>query len=124
MALFQSWRSGHYPDITTLDHLPGREIERYLGLVQYSDKGFTGNFPKKSGELFQGLLNAASDAGGDAVINMRVSTGSYQAQGSQWVCAFVIVYGEAVRTTSAEADRAPITDEPTLVSREEAGHGA
>lgn len=76
--------------------IPGRTIEKVIGLVEYTRKGVAGDVPKISGELFQSLLATAQEHGGNAVINVQVVSGSYQQQGSKWNVTYVIVYGDAV----------------------------
>lgn len=81
---------------TTLAQIPGKEIVRSLGVIEYTKKGIAGNAPKLSSGIFQSLLVAAQEKGANAVVNVKLMSGSYQAQGSQWQVTYVIAYGDAV----------------------------
>jgi len=81
----------------TLDKIPGRTIEKDIGLVQYTQKNIAGDVVKISDDIFQGLLKMAQEAGGNAVINVRLVTGSYKPMVSRFEQAtYVIAYGDAV----------------------------
>ena len=79
-----------------MSEVPGRSVVRALGLVEFTQKAIAGDAPKVSASLFRSLFDAAKEAGANAVINVRVATGSYQQQGSQWQVTYVIAYGDAV----------------------------
>jgi hypothetical protein len=79
-----------------LAHVPGKSVVRALGLVEYTQKAIAGDAPKISESVFRALLQAAMQKGANAVINVRLATGSYQQQGSQWQVTYVIAYGDAV----------------------------
>jgi len=81
---------------TTLDHVPGKEIVQSLGLIEYTKKGIAGDAPKLSSSIFESLLAAAKEKGANAVVNVKLMSGSYQAQGSQWQVTYIIAYGDAV----------------------------
>jgi uncharacterized protein YbjQ (UPF0145 family) len=76
--------SGLIEGCYTLATVPGRTITKSLGTVQFTKKGLAGDMPDESMGIFQSLLEVAKRAGGNAVINVRLITGSYQRQGSQW----------------------------------------
>lgn len=76
--------------------VPGRSVVRALGLVEFTQKGIAGDAPKVSPSIFRSLLEAAKESGANAVINVRLSTGTYQQQGSQWQVTYIIAYGDAV----------------------------
>jgi hypothetical protein len=76
--------------------VPGRSVVRALGLVEFTQKGIAGDAPKVSPSIFRSLLDAAKESGANAVINVRLSTGTYQQQGSQWQVTYIIAYGDAV----------------------------
>jgi uncharacterized protein YbjQ (UPF0145 family) len=81
---------------TTLAQVPGKEIIKSLGLIEYTKKGIAGDAPKLSSGIFESLLSAAKEKGANAVVNVKLMAGSYQAQGSQWQVTYVIAYGDAV----------------------------
>ncbi len=85
-------------DCTTLPSIPGKEIVKSLGLIEYTKKGIAGDIPKISANIFESLLSAAKEKGADSVVNVKVMSGTYQAQGSQWQVTYVIAYGDAVVT--------------------------
>lgn len=81
---------------TTLSQVPGKEIIKSLGLIEYTKKGVAGDAPKVSSGIFESLLAAAKEKGANAVVNVKLMSGSYQAQGSQWQVTYIIAYGDAV----------------------------
>lgn len=83
---------------TTLTQIPGKEIVKSLGIIEYTKKGIAGDVPKLSAGIFQSLLAAAQEKGANAVVNVKLVSGSYQAQGSQWQVSYIIAYGDAVVT--------------------------
>lgn len=80
----------------TLDHVPGKQIKSSLGLVEYTKIGITGDVPKLSEGIFQSLLQSAREKGANAVVNVRLVSGSYDAQGTKWQETYIIAYGDAV----------------------------
>lgn len=80
----------------TLQEIPGRRITKSLGLIEYTKKGIAGDIPKISDEIFRSLFSAAKERGANAVVNVRLVSGSYHAQGSQWEVTYVVAYGDAV----------------------------
>ncbi|MFM5467773.1 heavy metal-binding domain-containing protein [Aeromonas veronii] len=80
----------------TLQEIPGRKITKSLGLIEYTKKGIAGDIPKISDEIFRSLFSAAKEKGANAVVNVRLVSGSYHAQGSQWEVTYVVAYGDAV----------------------------
>lgn len=77
-------------------------IEKYYGLVQYSQKGINGSTISREiiKKIFNELLNTAKSVGANAVINVRIESGSYQVNGSALVVTYIIAYGDAVYLTS------------------------
>jgi hypothetical protein len=80
----------------SLAEVPGRPVVQALGLVQFTQKGVAGNMPAESKSIFASLVAAARERGANAVINVRLTTGTYQQQGSQWNVTYVVAYGDAV----------------------------
>lgn len=68
----------------TRSDVPGKTISKSYGLVQYTKKGIAGDITKEINEIFQKLFSIAKEKGANAVVNVRMMTGSYQQQGSQW----------------------------------------
>lgn len=83
-------------DCYTMGDVPGREIEKSMVLVQFTKKGVAGDVPNEIDGVFQSLVQTAREKGANAVVNVRVTTGSYQQQGSQWEVTYIVAYGEAV----------------------------
>lgn len=80
----------------TTVQVPCKKIVKNIGLVEYNQKGITGDIPKCCESIFKSLLETAKEKGGNAVINVQLTTGSYQQQGSGWIVSYVIAYGDAV----------------------------
>ena len=76
--------------------VPGRSVVKALGLVEFTQKAIAGDAPKITPSIFRSLLEAAKEQGVNVVINVRLTTGSYQQQGSQWQVTYIIAYGDAV----------------------------
>ena len=76
--------------------VPGKEIIKSIGLVQYTKKGIAGDVTEEINSVFQSLLNAANQKGANAVVNVRFETGSYHQRGSQWEVTYITVFGEGV----------------------------
>lgn len=76
--------------------VPGRTVVQALGLVEFTQKAIGGDAPKVTPSIFRSLLQAAQELGGNAVINVRLTTGAYEQQGSQWQVTYIIAYGDAV----------------------------
>jgi uncharacterized protein YbjQ (UPF0145 family) len=83
-------------DCYTRSEVPGKRIEKSIGLVQYTKKGIAGDILNEIDGIFKSLLQVARDKGANAVLNVRIITGSYQQQGSAWEVTYIVAYGEAV----------------------------
>lgn len=88
--------SSHVIDCYTRSDVPGRTIEKSIGLVQYTKKGIGGDVTDEIDGIFQSLIQTAKEKGANAVVNTRITTGSYHQQGSKWEVTYIIAYGEAV----------------------------
>jgi len=88
--------SGFIEGCYTMHEIPGKNISRALGLIEYTQKGIAGDMPKLCEEIFEGLLASAKKKGANAVVNVRVMAGSYQERDSQWEVTYVVAYGDAV----------------------------
>lgn len=88
--------SGVLESCYSLSEIPGKKIAKSFGLVFYTQKNLAGNIPKKTRDIFFGLQEAAKELGANAIINVRLTSGSYFAQGSGWEVSYVIACGDAV----------------------------
>jgi len=80
----------------TRSDVPGKTIEKSLGLIQFTKKGIKGNITKEIDGIFESLIRVAREQGANAVINVQLTTGSYEEAVNQWEASYLIVYGEAV----------------------------
>lgn len=82
----------------TMSEIPGRKISRALGLVEYTIKGISSDAPNESREIFQNLLEVARRRGANAVVNVRLASGSYGrgTGGSMYEDTYIVAYGDAV----------------------------
>ncbi len=76
--------------------VPGRRVAKCLGLIEYTQKGLAGDMPEVSSSIFRALLDAAKGEGANAVVNVRLTSGSYHQQGTQWQVTYVVAFGDAV----------------------------
>lgn len=85
-------------DCYTMSEVPSRTIEKSLGLVQYTEKGIRIDITDKIDNILQSLLQIAREKGANAVVNVRITTGTYS-ESEEWVATYIIAYGEAVILT-------------------------
>lgn len=78
--------------------IPGKQIRKSLGLISMVTKGINGNINKSYESLIETLIQKLDEIGGNAIINLRFESGSYQQQGSGWISTYILIYGEAVIT--------------------------
>lgn len=88
--------SGSLADCYSLAEVPGKKIKKSFGLVYFTEKNLAGNMPKKTIDILMGLKEAAVKVGANAVVNINITSGSYQVQGSAWEVTYIIAYGDAV----------------------------
>ncbi len=81
---------------TTLDHVPGNKITCSLGVIEHTEKDIGGDAAELIPHILQTLLQEAVKAGAHAVVNVKISTGTYQQQGSGWDHTYITAYGDAV----------------------------
>lgn len=79
----------------TLDHIPGKTIVKSLGLIRCSIKGIGGSIHRNSNDIFEKLLKAAEERGANAVVNVRLESGSYMVI-NYHVTGYLVAYGDAV----------------------------
>lgn len=77
-------------------NIPGKNIQKSLGLISMVTKGINGNINKEITGLMNDFVSAAEKRGGDSIINFRYESGPYQQQGSGWVVSYLLMYGEVV----------------------------
>ncbi|MEQ1533616.1 MAG: heavy metal-binding domain-containing protein [Sideroxydans sp.] len=79
--------------------IPGKEIQNVLGAVtgisntQASSKE---EFELAEKEAMLALIEKAQRLGANAIVDLKLSTGSYQQQGSQWQVSQAVYNGTAV----------------------------
>ena len=83
-------------DCYTGSVVPNYTIEKVLGTIQFTRKGIDGNVIDEVDDIFKNLVKCAEKEGADAVINAKMTTGSYQEGGSGWIVSYITVYGESV----------------------------
>ena len=88
--------AGLFPGCYTRSEIPGQRIVESLGLVEFTQKGIAGDMPEAITDIFLGLLAEVQDKGGNAAVNVRLMSGTYQRQGSGWNETYVVAYGDAV----------------------------
>ena len=84
----------------TPNSLLDREIIGALGNVTgisataaSTDKGFR----KAEQEALADIMRQGIQMGANAIVDLKMTTGSYEQQGSQWMVSKVVYYGTAVR---------------------------
>lgn len=76
--------------------VPGRTIEKVIGLVQFTEKGVGGEIDKVTQGAFVSLLATAKANGANAVVNVRLAIGSYEKFTPNMQVSYLIAYGDAV----------------------------
>ena len=86
--------------VVTSNSLPDRQIKGALGNVTgisataaSTDRGFR----KAEKEALADIMRKGIEMGANAIIDLKMTTGSYEQQGSQWMVSKVVYYGTAVR---------------------------
>lgn len=84
----------------TSSSLPDRKIKGALGNVTgisetaaSTDRGFR----KAEKEAMADIMRQGILMGANAIIDLKMTTGSYEQQGSQWMVSKVVYYGTAVK---------------------------
>ena len=84
-------------ELSTIDTIPGREIERNLGLVVGSSKlggGGTGNVESTSEDAVNRMIAAAAHIGADGIVGINFRPMMSETADSY---AAIFVYGTAVK---------------------------
>lgn len=86
--------------VVTSNNLPDRQIKGALGNVTgisataaSTDRGFR----KAEKEALADIMRQGIQMGANAIIDLKMTTGSYEQQGSQWMVSKVVYYGTAVK---------------------------
>lgn len=86
--------------VVTSNNLPDRQIKGALGNVigisataASTDKGFR----KAEKEALADIMRQGIQMGANAIVDLKMTTGSYEQQGSQWMVSKVVYYGTAVK---------------------------
>jgi uncharacterized protein YbjQ (UPF0145 family) len=86
--------------VVTSSNLPDRQIKGALGNVTgisetaaSTDRGFR----KAEKEALADIMRQGIQMGANAIIDLKMTTGSYEQQGSQWMVSKVVYYGTAVK---------------------------
>lgn len=86
--------------VVTSTSLPDKAIKSALGNVTgisatsaSTDRGFR----KAEKEALAAIMQQGIQMGANAIIDLKMTTGSYEEQGSKWVVSKVVYYGTAVR---------------------------
>lgn len=86
--------------VVTSSSLPDKDIKGALGNVTgisetaaSTDRGFR----KAEKEALADIMRQGIQMGANAIIDLKMTTGSYEQQGSQWMVSKVVYYGTAVK---------------------------
>ncbi len=88
--------SGLLENCHILPEVPGKKVMKSFGLVYFTQKNLAGNVPQEMHSIFSELLEAAKKSGANAVVNIKLTSGSYEAQCSNRTVTYIIAYGDAV----------------------------
>lgn len=86
--------------VVTSSTIPGKEIKDVIGSVAGVSKVEASTdveFRLAEKEALLDIMNQAINLGANAIIDLKMTTGSYQQQGSQWMVSKVTYSGTAVR---------------------------
>jgi len=86
--------------VTSSNFIPGREIKEVIGLVRGVSKtsaSTDAEFRLAEKEALVEMMEEALRLGANAILDLKVTTGSYEQQGSQWMVSKVIYTGTAVK---------------------------
>lgn len=86
--------------VVTSTSLPDKAVKSALGNVTgisatsaSTDRGFR----KAEKEALADVMRQGIQMGANAIVDLKMTTGSYEQQGSKWVVSKVVYYGTAVR---------------------------
>ncbi|MEZ8273999.1 hypothetical protein AB6C54_22515 [Vibrio splendidus] len=96
-SVMKNGSSACVPGVSTLNYIPGKKIKNSIGLVEYSVEDIRAGLPDCIEDIFTKLLQAAIDHGAEGVINVKITTGTYQRYLPTTAnLTYVIAYGDAV----------------------------
>ena len=86
--------------VVTSSSLPDKDIKGAIGNVTgisataaSTDRGFR----KAEKEALVDIMLQGIQIGANAIIDLKMTTGSYEEQGSKWIVSKIVYYGTAVR---------------------------
>jgi uncharacterized protein YbjQ (UPF0145 family) len=82
-------------DLYTGSVVPGYTIDSVLGTVQFSKNKIESKVLDDVDFMLETLVSSAKGKGADAVVNFKISSGTYD-RGGNYATSYIIVYGEAV----------------------------
>jgi hypothetical protein len=88
--------SGVQENCYSISDVPGKKATKSFGLVHFTQKNLAGDMPRRTADIFSELLSMAETLGANAVINVKLTSGSYFSKGSKWEVTYVIAHGDAV----------------------------
>ncbi|MGF7420261.1 hypothetical protein [Providencia rettgeri] len=83
-------------NIYSSSYIPNANITKNLGMVKVVISEIWGKFKDEDEVAKVELINLTKDKGGNAIINFKYETGSFQRTGSGSVSSYIIAYGDAV----------------------------
>jgi uncharacterized protein YbjQ (UPF0145 family) len=86
--------------VVTSGNIPGRTITEVKGMVMGTSKkaaSTDAGFRLAEKEAMVEMMDQALCLGANAITDLKITTGSYQQHGSQWMVSKVTCYGTAVR---------------------------
>lgn len=75
--------------------VPGKLLKQSFGMIEHTETGIAGDAPKQTNAILTKLLLAANKLGANAVVNVRLTTGTYHAALGGMV-TYLIAAGDAV----------------------------
>lgn len=83
-------------NIYTSNYIPNANITKNLGMVKIVISEIWGKYKNEDETAKIDLINLTQKKGGNAIINFKYETGSFQRTGSGSVSSYIIAYGDAV----------------------------
>lgn len=100
MKIFTSNPIVHAPLITSniysSSYIPSSNITKNLGMVKVVISEIWGRFKDEDEVAKVELINLTKEKGGNAIINFKYETGTFQRTGSGSVSSYIVAYGDAV----------------------------
>ncbi|EMA4783776.1 hypothetical protein AB7179_18555 [Providencia manganoxydans] len=100
MKIFTSNPIVHAPLITSniysSSYIPSSNITKNLGMVKVVISEIWDKFKDEDEVAKVELINLTKEKGGNAIINFKYETGTFQRTGSGSVSSYIVAYGDAV----------------------------